>query len=235
MNFRYQAAIARALGRSSSSGTSSTRARSRCTGASTAARRWPKPRSSTRITRRRRSTWSSRSSARARQELASRVPATRNRTRRLSAHLDDDALDDPVEPGGRVPSRTSTTAPTTWTAGAVIVARGLAAKRRRRAVGRPFGDAVARMKGEQLEQLTFAPAVRPRLRSAVLADYVTLEQGTGAVHTAPGHGCRRLPHRREVRPRDLRAGRPGRALHRQREAVRRRAGVRGQSGRRSRR
>ena len=26
-------------------------------------------------------------------------------------------------------------------------------------------------------------------RSAVLADYVTLEQGTGAVHTAPGHGA----------------------------------------------
>ena len=43
----YQAAIVRALGRSSSRA-SSTRARSPCTGACTAAPRWPRPRSSTR-------------------------------------------------------------------------------------------------------------------------------------------------------------------------------------------
>ena len=58
----------RSRGRSASSSSrgSSTRARSRSTGASTAAPRWPKRRSSTRITRRRRSTSSSRSPRRAR-------------------------------------------------------------------------------------------------------------------------------------------------------------------------
>ena len=34
-----------------------------------------------------------------------------------------------------------------------------------------------------------ASAVRPRFSCGVLADYVTLDQGTGAVHTAPGHGA----------------------------------------------
>ena len=60
-------------------GASSTRARSRCTGAFTAARRWPKPKSSTRITRRRRSTSSSRWRPRSAGELAARVPALAGR------------------------------------------------------------------------------------------------------------------------------------------------------------
>ena len=61
MAFRYQAAIARALGQLRARRAWSSRARSRCTGASTAARRSPKRKSSTRITPRRRSTSSSRS------------------------------------------------------------------------------------------------------------------------------------------------------------------------------
>ncbi len=54
----------------SSSRGSSPSARSRCTGASTAARRWPRRKSSTRITRRRRSTSSSRLRRRARASSA---------------------------------------------------------------------------------------------------------------------------------------------------------------------
>ena len=63
-------------------------------------------------------------------ELAARVPAAR-RPRRLGPDLDDDAVDDPVEPGDRVSSRSSTTRPTTSTAGAVIVAEGAGAEGRR--------------------------------------------------------------------------------------------------------
>ena len=71
---------------------------------------------------------------------------------------------------------------------AVIVAEGLAA-RVSDAVKRPFGVPVARMKGAELEHLRFRHPLYDRDSVAVLADYVTLEAGTGAVHTAPGHGA----------------------------------------------
>src|SRR5215510_4357504 len=71
---------------------------------------------------------------------------------------------------------------------AVIVAEGLA-ERVSHAVGRPFDHAIARMKGEQLEGIRFRHPLYDRDSVGVLADYVTLEQGTGAVHTAPGHGA----------------------------------------------
>ena len=70
---------------------------------------------------------------------------------------------------------------------AVIVAEALAAKVAEVA-GRTFGAPIARMKGRQLEQIRFRHPLYARDSVAVLADYVTLEQGTGAVHTAPGHG-----------------------------------------------
>ena len=44
------------------------------------------------------------------------------------------------------------------------------------------------MKGSQLEHIRFRHPLYARDSVGVLADYVTLEQGTGAVHTAPGHG-----------------------------------------------
>jgi isoleucyl-tRNA synthetase len=71
---------------------------------------------------------------------------------------------------------------------AVIVAEGLAAAVAQN-VKRPFGEPFARMKGETLEGLRFRHPLYERDSVAVLADYVTLEQGTGAVHTAPGHGA----------------------------------------------
>ena len=56
------------------------------------------------------------------------------------------------------------------------------------AAGRTFGEPVARFKGELFEGVRFQHPLYARESIGVLADYVTLEQGTGAVHTAPGHG-----------------------------------------------
>src|SRR5688572_14685119 len=71
---------------------------------------------------------------------------------------------------------------------AVIVAEGLAQTVGQN-VKRPFDRPIAQMKGESLEGLRFRHPLYERDSVAVLADYVTLDQGTGAVHTAPGHGA----------------------------------------------
>ena len=55
--------------------------------------------------------------------------------------------------------------------------------------GRTFGPPLARMKGEQLEHIRFQHPLYARPSVGVLGTYVTLEAGTGAVHTAPGHGA----------------------------------------------
>ena len=47
---------------------------------------------------------------------------------------------------------------------------------------------IARFKGAQVEGAVFRHPFLERDSVGVLADYVTLDQGTGAVHTAPGHG-----------------------------------------------
>src|SRR5438094_3417894 len=71
---------------------------------------------------------------------------------------------------------------------AVIVAEALAPNVAA-AVGKTFGPPVARMKGEQLEHIRFQHPLYARASPGVLGDYVTLDAGTGAVHTAPGHGA----------------------------------------------
>jgi isoleucyl-tRNA synthetase len=48
---------------------------------------------------------------------------------------------------------------------------------------------IVTVKGAELEGLKFRHPLYDRASLAVVADYVTLEQGTGAVHTAPGHGA----------------------------------------------
>lgn len=48
---------------------------------------------------------------------------------------------------------------------------------------------VAHVKGKQLEGVVFAHPIFGRDSIGVLADYVTTEDGTGVVHTAPGHGA----------------------------------------------
>jgi isoleucyl-tRNA synthetase len=69
----------------------------------------------------------------------------------------------------------------------VLMAEALAA-RVAASSKRPLGPPVAEVLGEALEGLTFTHPIYDRPSLGVLADYVTLEQGTGAVHTAPGHG-----------------------------------------------
>ena len=69
----------------------------------------------------------------------------------------------------------------------VILAANLAG-RVSRVTGRPLGEPVARFSGRLLEGLRFRHPLYDRDSVAVLGDYVTLEQGTGVVHTAPGHG-----------------------------------------------
>ncbi len=48
---------------------------------------------------------------------------------------------------------------------------------------------VARLPGSKLEHATFAHPFLERKVLGVLADYVTTDQGTGVVHTAPSHGA----------------------------------------------
>jgi isoleucyl-tRNA synthetase len=47
---------------------------------------------------------------------------------------------------------------------------------------------LTRFNGHRLEQATFRHPFIERDSLGILGDHVTLEQGTGAVHTAPGHG-----------------------------------------------
>jgi len=70
----------------------------------------------------------------------------------------------------------------------VIVAEGLA-EAVARAGGRTFDAPVARMKGTALEHIRFQHPLYARPSLGVLGEYVTLDAGTGAVHTAPGHGA----------------------------------------------
>jgi isoleucyl-tRNA synthetase len=71
---------------------------------------------------------------------------------------------------------------------AVILAEALAPKVAE-VTGVHLDAVVARMKGEQLEGVRFRHPLYARPSLGVLGDYVTLEAGTGAVHTAPGHGA----------------------------------------------
>jgi isoleucyl-tRNA synthetase len=71
---------------------------------------------------------------------------------------------------------------------AVIVAEALAPVVGQ-VVGRAFDRPIARMKGETLEGVAFRHPIYDRDSIGVLGEYVTLDAGTGAVHTAPGHGA----------------------------------------------
>src|SRR5207237_9674123 len=51
------------------------------------------------------------------------------------------------------------------------------------------GRVIARFAGTRMEYATFAHPFLDRSILGVLAGYVTTEQGTGAVHTAPSHGA----------------------------------------------
>ena len=56
-------------------------------------------------------------------------------------------------------------------------------------IGVSLGEPLATFEGRVMERLVFEHPLYARDSLAVLGDYVTLEAGTGAVHTAPGHGA----------------------------------------------
>ena len=73
-----------------------------------------------------------------------------------------------------------------------IVATGLkdaTVSRSRTVQALTLGESLATVKGDVFEGLDFRHPWIDRASPGVLADYVTLEAGTGIVHTAPGHGA----------------------------------------------
>ena len=70
----------------------------------------------------------------------------------------------------------------------LLIARPTRESAQARWKGTALGDPVAMVKGAELEGLKFRHPWIDRDSAAVLADYVTLDTGTGVVHTAPGHG-----------------------------------------------
>ena len=74
----------------------------------------------------------------------------------------------------------------------------------------PAFEIVARFHGQKLEHATFAHPFLPREVLGVMAEYVTTEQGTGGVHTAPAHGPDDFATGRKYAPsQGLRCGRSG--------------------------
>jgi isoleucyl-tRNA synthetase len=71
---------------------------------------------------------------------------------------------------------------------AVIVAKNLAAAVAKK-IGRPLDQLLATFDGKKMERLVFRHPIYARDSLGVLGEYVTLDAGTGAVHTAPGHGA----------------------------------------------
>ena len=131
----------------------------------------------------------------------------------------------PSNLAARVPPGRSSTARTRSTARAVIVAEG-AGRQRVQAGGPPLRRPGRALPGTDARRAALPPSALPPRFGRRAGDLR---------HARPGHGRRahgarprrgRLHHRRVVRPRDLRAGRAGRAFPRRRGAVRRPAGVR---------
>src|SRR5262245_33348069 len=71
----------------------------------------------------------------------------------------------------------------------VVIVADILAPKVAAVAGKRFGPPIARMKGVELEQIRFLHPLYARPSVGVLGEYVTLEAGTGAVHTAPGHGA----------------------------------------------
>ena len=72
--------------------------------------------------------------------------------------------------------------------GTAVIVADARASRLSEEIGRPLKTRLAGFKGRDLEGVRFRHPIYERDSVGVLGDYVTLEHGTGAVHTAPGHG-----------------------------------------------
>ncbi len=72
--------------------------------------------------------------------------------------------------------------------GAVYVVAGALLEATQKACGLPDVAVLASFPGRKLDRVTFAHPFLDRKILGVNADYVTTDQGTGAVHTAPSHG-----------------------------------------------
>ncbi len=70
----------------------------------------------------------------------------------------------------------------------VIIAKDLAETVGKK-IGKRFDRLLASFDGKTMERLVFRHPLYERDSLGVLGDYVTLDAGTGAVHTAPGHGA----------------------------------------------
>ena len=73
--------------------------------------------------------------------------------------------------------------------GNVYIVAAALAEHTREACGLPEAVEIARFPGSRLDRSTFQHPFLDRMILGVNADYVTTEQGTGAVHTAPSHGA----------------------------------------------
>lgn len=76
----------------------------------------------------------------------------------------------------------------TWGKGNVYIVAMDLLEKLSAAASLPAFEIVARFTGEELERVVFAHPFLPREILGVMAEYVTTEQGTGSVHTAPAHG-----------------------------------------------
>ena len=125
--------------------------------------------------------------------------------KRLRPDLDHHALDHPGQHGHRLSSEVRLRGGGSWRrrlhrrAGAAEGHRGEAA-----AGTRP--QVIAEFPGAKLEGAIFRHPFLERDSLGILGDHVTLEQGTGAVHTAPGHGQEDFEIGVEVRSSGLLSG-----------------------------
>jgi isoleucyl-tRNA synthetase len=78
--------------------------------------------------------------------------------------------------------------PVEGTSDVLLIARSLKEAVQARWKGLRLGEALAEIKGAELERVRFRHPWLDRDSPGVLGEYVTLDTGTGVVHTAPGHG-----------------------------------------------
>jgi hypothetical protein len=109
----------------------------------------------------------------------------------LGRHLDHDALDLAGQSRRWRSIRSSTTALVEFDLGngreRLVLAPSASSRDAALGVGRT-GAVLAEVKGAALENLMLQHPFYEREVPVILGDHVTLDAGTGAVHTAPGHG-----------------------------------------------